>query len=867
LLVDPGSFVIDIGSNMAFWEKLLRRRKQSNHSDDLHDRMEAFRSIIERNQRVLELIADAGEKLGGEYIFDSQYLKTFTAQLQQEVRGVVYDLEMLTANAFPDLARSFQRIQSNLQNILADRFIIPRTDYVIPFDRINGEMVDAVGQKMARLAEIGNRLDCRIPAGIVATTWACKTYFEEAGLQSILDEWLKFEATDTTLLREKAEQLQSAILAAPVPQEIQKAIRRGLKKLRKEHSCTTLAVRSSAPGEDGRYSFAGLYTTRLGITFEEAVDAYRHVVSSLFSPVAVIYRRGIGIHPAQAVMAVGFQCMVEPRSGGVLYSLDPTKPEDDAMIISATPGLGKLVVDGTADVDRMVLSRKPPHPLLSSSIGQKSEMLAVMRGKGVGMQEIPSDRRLRLCLEEKEMAQIARAALQIEQYMKRAQDIEWAVDRQGNIIVLQARPLRFISNRGPSRLPISDLPSHHRVLMRSKGTVACRGIGAGPVVIVRENSAPESIPQGAVLVAHASSPRLSAAILKAGAVVTDLGTTTGHLATIAREFRIPMIVDTHDGTSVLKNIINATVDAEDNVVYEGIVSELVHDQLLTRSEIKEGREFLLLRQILRNVAPLSLNDPQSANFKPSNCRSYHDIIRFAHEKAVQCLTEGSCLDTTNTVGPIKQLDLTVPLDLILLDLGGGLKPTDELSGMARIDDVICAPLRPLVQGLLTPGIWSRDPAEMDLDGFMASATRSEFSTVAATPSPQRNLAVVSDRYLHLNLKLGYHFNVIDCFLSSNSNDNFIYFRFAGGVTEMMRRTRRARFLSAILERLDFVTEIKGDLVIGRVKKLASPEMEERLRVLGKLIGFTRQLDVSLRDEISVENCVNQFINDVWTARQ
>jgi pyruvate,water dikinase len=852
---------------MALWKSLFRRGTWLSPADDLRDRVEAFRSLVERNHRVLELIADAGEKLGGEFIFDSQYLRTLTAQLQQETRGVVYDLELLTANAFPELARSFQRIQAELQDILADRLSIPRSDFVIPLDRVNGEMSDAVGQKMARLAEIGQRLGCKVPAGFVVTTWACKTYFEETGVQPLLDEWSKLEANDTARMREKAEQLQSAIMAAPVPREIQKAIQAALNNIRKERSCSTLAIRSSASGEDGKLSFAGLYTTRLGVPFEGAVLAFRQVVASLFSSVAAAYRCGAGIHPARAIMAVGFQCMVEPRSAGVLYTLDPNKPEEDTIIISATPGLGKPVVDGTVRVDRMVLSRKPPHSPLSSSIAEKKEMMAVVPGKGMGMLAIPEDQRMKPCLIEREISQLARIALQIEQYMKHAQDIEWAVDKQGDIFILQARPLRFTLSREAKPRPGSNLAANHRVLLRSSGTVACGGIGAGPVMIVGEDSGPESIPQGAVLVARASSPRLSAAILKAGAVVTDLGNSTGHLATIAREFRVPMIVGAQEATRVFRNITNATVDAEDNVVYEGIVSELVHEQLLMRSEFNEAREYLLLRQILKKVAPLSLNDPQSTSFRASNCRSYHDIIRFAHEKAVQCLTEGSCMDTSRAAGPVSRLDLPVPLDLILLDLGGGLKSADGLSGTTRIEDVACAPLRPLLEGLLSPGIWSREPVAMDLDGFMASATRSEFSTVTATSSPQRNLAVVSDSYLHLNLKLGYHFNIIDCFLSSNSNDNFIYFRFAGGVTEMMRRTRRARLLSAILEKLDFVAEIKGDLVTGRIKKLALPEMEKRLCILGKLIGFTRQLDVSLRDDFSVDHCVNRFMQDNYTAGQ
>jgi pyruvate,water dikinase len=844
---------------MALLEKIFHRRRGSDFIDTLQYRIEAFRSLVDRNNRVLELIADAGEKLGGEFIFDSQYLKTLTAQLHQEVREVIHDLEMLTRNTHSDLVEVLQRVQAELQEILESRVTVPKTDYVIPIGRAGEELTDAVGHKMARLAEIRNRLGCKIAEGFVVTASACKTYFETAGIMQILEEWSGQEENIEDRLRQKAQQLQSAIMSTPLPREIRKSFSSALIKLQRGRRCPAVALRSSATGEDGELSFAGLYSTRLGVSPEEAEPALREVIASLFSPAAMIYRHSSGMHPARALMAVGCQCLVDARAAGVVYTLDPADPESDAMIITATNGLGRPVVEGTVAVDRMVISRKLPHSFLSHSIADKKEMLVHVPGRGLQVLQVPEDQRLKPCLGQDEIADLAGTALKIERYMKCAQDIEWAIDSQGTIFIMQTRPLRVTYSRRADSRVISHLSAQHRILMQSRGTVACRGIGSGPVVVVGENFEPETMPQSAVLVARASSPRLSAAMPKAGAVITDLGTSTGHLATIAREFRIPMIVGTETATRVFPGVATATVDAEDNVVYEGIVPELVRDQLLTHSAYQEAREFRLLRRILNRVAPLSLSDPQDSNFKASSCSTYHDIIRFAHEKAVQCLTEGACLQLSRTSGFARQLHLNVPLDLIVIDLGGGLKQIDQ-SRPALIEDVSSAPLRHLLEGLLTPGVWSRDPVEIDLDGFMASATRSALSSGLVTFTPQRNLAVISSPYLHLNLKLGYHFNIVDCYVTENSNDNFIYFRFAGGVTEMTRRTRRAQLLSAILERFDFVTERKGDLVVGRVKKLVLPEMENRLRMIGRLIGFTRQLDVSLREDADIEKCLKQFMD-------
>ena len=154
---------------------------------------------------------------------------------------------------------------------------------------------------------------------------------------------------------------------------------------------------------------------------------------------------------------------------------------------------------------------------------------------------------------------------------------------------------------------------------------------------------------------------------------------------------------------------------------------------------------------------------------------------------------------------------------------------------------------------------------MDLDGFMASATRPASLTGMLPAKPEQNLAIVSQNYMHLSLKLGYHFNIIDCYITDTLNDNFIYFRFAGGVTGMDRRSRRASLLRKILEKHDFVVEGKGDLVIARIKKMSFDIVVHRLEMIGRLIGFTRQLDIHLKNDGLVERCVERFLRGEYSA--
>ncbi|MEJ2678465.1 MAG: response regulator, partial [Gemmatimonadota bacterium] len=124
----------------------------------------------------------------------------------------------------------------------------------------------------------------------------------------------------------------------------------------------------------------------------------------------------------------------------------------------------------------------------------------------------------------------------------------------------------------------------------------------------------------------------------------------------------------------------------------------------------------------------------------------------------------------------------------------------------------------------------------------------------------QNLAIISRQYMHLSLRLGYHFNIVDAYLTDAPADNYIYFRFAGGVTELTRRSRRAALLKRILEEAGFVTDGRGDLVIGRLKGIAADVMQDRLAALGRLIGFTRQLDIFLKNDRLVDDYVERFMS-------
>jgi pyruvate,water dikinase len=442
--------------------------------------------------------------------------------------------------------------------------------------------------------------------------------------------------------------------------------------------------------------------------------------------------------------------------------------------------------------------------------------------------------------------------------MRCAQDIEWAVDQDGRLFILQTRPLEAQLQEPGPRSDLSEIVKHYPVLLKDRGEVSCRGIACGTVHLVKDVEAVGAVSPDTVLVARTATPRLASELSAASAVITDHGSSTGHLSAVAREFRVPMIVNTQIATEVLEDGVEVTVDAEENVVYRGRVEELLRYGLRRQSLFQDTPEFRVLRSVLHAIAPLSLRDPQAPEFTAASCSTYHDVIRFAHEKAITALTEGKLVSRSSDALGVRRLSLSIPLDLTVLDLGGGLT-ADAKDRVVGIDNVTSRPLRPLLEELTSKGVWNTSPAAMDLNGFMSSATRSTPLTGPSTARPESNLAIVSNSYLHLSLRLGYHFNIIDTYLTEARNDNYVHFRFAGGVTEVARRSRRAALLKTILERYDFAVEGKGDLVIGRIKGVPADTMVSRLRMLGRLIGFTRQLDIFLRDDTLVEEYVEQFL--------
>ncbi len=833
-----------------------------------------FRQVLDSNNRALEIMADLGDKLGGNYIFDINYIKSSYAELADSIFKSIYSLSTLTQNKYSDLHSAFERINTRITRIIQGKSPLAGRHPILFYRDISWEMSDEVGGKNASLAELGNYLGINVPDGFAFTAGAFREFIRynriEEKIEDLKQKYGKAAASpeedwlNESFLRDIRELFKNGSL----PESLDSAMEKGLEMLKEKYGerCF-LAVRSSAEREDGEFSFAGQFETVLNVPAEKKMveKAYKEVLASLYTPGAMSYIRQVMPEDKPVMdMSVGCIGMVDAAVSGVMFSLDPNNLNSEVIVIDANRGLGKTVVEGSVDADHYIVEKKEPYPVLEKKIGKKDLMVVAGRNGGIDEVHIPGEKQQQQCLSDEQIKKLAHMAVTIEQYFKRPQDIEWAIDKSGSIFILQSRPLRISRKVFESFKDISSTLRKYTVLMEGRGMIAQRGIGAGRVFVVNHMKDLEDFTPGSVLVARHDSSQFIKVMPMASAIITDVGTPTSHMANIAREFQVPTIVNSGTGTVMLKHGDEVTVDAEDNRIYAGIIKELLRYEISMDFNLVDASEFRVLKKILKYVTPLNLVDPLMDNFTPGGCRTFHDIIRFIHEKAIAELVDtdryrGDLLKGSAAV----RLDIPLPTGIMIIDIGGGLSLA-EGRNKASLDEINSIPLKAIISGMMHPEVWHSDAVSMKVNDLMSSMMK--MPDVSSMKYLGDNVAVVSREYMNLSLRFGYHFNMIDCYISEKIRDNHLYFRFVGGATDITKRSRRADLMCRILKEYDLRVNVKGDLVIARTGNISGTEMEEILDRLGRLVAYTRQLDALMDDDAAVQHYAKKFLEEDYSLK-
>ena len=465
--------------------------------------------------------------------------------------------------------------------------------YTLNFSEIRMTDVAKVGGKNASLGELFNALAAKrvgVLDGFAITTNAYWRLLQEHDLRTKLESlFSKFDPENLDQLAATGHAARSLILETSLPTDlctdILSSYREFIKRLGHE---TELAVRSSASAEDlPEASFAGAAETFLNVRGEGSLlRAVQQCFASLFTDRAISYRARQGYSQLKVALSIGIMPMVRSdlACSGVLFTLDTESGFRDVVTITASYGLGEFVVQGTVIPDEWRVFkptlRNGHEPIVGRRLGSKEVRLVYGQGTRTTRSELtPAEDRMRFCLTDAEVLQLAKWACQIEDHYSnlakhvQPMDIEWAKDGVTNkLYIVQARPETVHSTI--SRKITADV--YH--LQAKPGPPLVTGqavgekIGAGRAHVVTDISKLHEVEVGEVLVATNTDPDWEPVMRRVAAIVTDQGGRTAHAAIVSREFGIPCIVGTGDATRDLRTGMEVTVccaEGSEGHVYSG----------------------------------------------------------------------------------------------------------------------------------------------------------------------------------------------------------------------------------------------------------------------------------------------------------
>ncbi len=771
-----------------------------------------FRRIQKLNTKILGLMAEMERALGGEYIFDRSFLDRSVRDLGADVYQVVYSLNALSGNRYIGLFDRFQTVKNTLEDVLAGGLGAFESSLAIPSPELGWELEPMAGIVGVCLAEARNRLGISAPDGFAVTVQGCRKFIIQ-----------------NRLGRTNGSGPEPAGLV--FPPELEEAILREREELFKRRGGpVNLVVRACSAGgsENARFNFPAR-----DVAPDDLLSAVKLAVTDFIKASAgsdTELSCALAIHES---IQGGVSGSVKAGPAGLLH-------------VTAVP------TENPGREDSYLVRRVHPFNLVQSNIHPKSHDRELKPGvKSLSHSSAPLRRGSGL-LDPAFLRSLAGTAAAIERILGRPHEMRWTVGEAGRPVILDVRPVAVSNDHELDEGEFADL-SGMETILRGGETVQT-GIAAGRVMHVNEQTKAETFPRGSVAVARNASPQLSLVLRRASAIITETGTSVSHLATIARELRVPAIFGVPGALDRLREGTEITVDATERTVYRGVIESLLN-QAPGSELFPSDPEYVMLRFLLRFIMPLGLVDPESRDFLPENCRTYHDIIHFSHERSVdELLHVQERHRGLNRLHP-RWLAAGVPLAIYVLDIEAS-EASEGLSSI-EIDELNSEPLLAFIRGLTVKEMWESGPASLRMRDIFSNLDRT-FLPPAASEKTGRNLAVVARNYMNLGLQMGYHFSVIDCFLGEDPNQNYVYFRFAGGFAEDRKRRRRAELIRMILDGMDFKVSVKGDLVTGKFKGGGPRETSAVLTRLGELTAFTRQLDTSMTSEQKIEDFAQAF---------
>lgn len=316
--------------------------------------------------------------------------------------------------------------------------------YVIWLQELNKDDPMVAGRKCCHLGEM-LQADLPVPPGFALTLKAYETFLQTSGAKKIILDLLEKHEHELKNNLSKFEEVSSyiindVIMNKEIPADLKENIILYYEQLCDSCGCvdTPVAVRSSGP-----ISMPGQFDTFLNISgCDDLLQNIVRVWASSFNARSMAYRLQRNMAVQSSPIGVAVLKMVNARSSGVMFTLDPINGDPSRIFIEGSWGLGESLVSGQVTPDKFVLDKITLEIKQKTICDKAVELVRDPRGHVI-TRDVAPEKRNAACLSDEEILELARIGKRIEKHYGVAQDIEWAVDEDltfpQNIILLQTR--------------------------------------------------------------------------------------------------------------------------------------------------------------------------------------------------------------------------------------------------------------------------------------------------------------------------------------------------------------------------------------------------------------------------------------------
>lgn len=712
-----------------------------------------------------------------------------------------------------DLLKDLQQFARQTTPLFDPVLSIPAHPVLLPLAEIRAEMAALVGHKAANLAVIGHSVELPVPEGFVLTARAFDLFMTENDLFDLIEAYLDgIDVERTGPIEERSEHIRRLILQAPVPGEIERTVAAQMERwAHRRGGPVFTAVRSTGIGEDTEISFAGQFATLLNVPPSAILTAYKEVIASKYSAGAILYRMRYGLDDRATPMAVMVMEMISAMASGVVYTRHPSMPDQDDLQISAIHGLGEYLMSGdiAPHVCRVERRRGGIH---TTHAPRQTHWMTSNPAGGTRLTSMPDEKVLEPPVDTAGARHLAAWGTRLEKYFGAPQDVEWALDPQARFFVLQSRPL------GLDGSPVvgSDdlLPLEKHPILHHGGRTACSGMVSGRL----HHTGPtlsEALAADSILVIPKAAPEYTPLIGRVRGVIAARGSAASHLASVAREFGVPMIVDCGPLDDRWKQGLWVTLHADTAMVYRGQIDQhTVPSASRAFTRLMETPIRRRLRALSNRIVPRKRMTEGAAQPSADVPSSLHDLICQAFAYAMESL------HARRTVVEAPPRVIRWTSENAACDFG--LEPGDKASP----------------HGFLKPSSrtgWGKKLLYALWIGMGESDARRGGAALLETDG----WALLDKNVLRVMVPLQGQQLTLEILRSTESAVVDLRVRVAGGDGPFYKRCLRTVCLAGILDELGVAVRINGAQLDARTTVEGMAQTEALVGQIGRLLTFTR----------------------------